>query len=224
MQINATQIVIETVVPQIKLGEIQISADRRSTKEKPLSDAERIRRAVLPAGVWGEIAGTLEGNRNQGLTDILREKLKELASERLRDTLNENPLATTIELKDYSVSEILKWSNDTAASRGSITFTRDQATNWYSTSATAAAMLVKHGATKGAAVNQLLTNRYGALAAKNHGLREVAEAEKLMAVIEAADLEGESAALVADIVGRLDAIIKQLKAKAAEATISMDDI
>jgi len=224
MQINATQIVIETVVPQIKLGEIQISADRRSTKEKPLSDSERIRRAVLPANVWGEIAGTLEGNRNQGLTDILREKLKELASERLRDTLAENPLATTIELKDYSVSEILKWSNETAASRGSITFTRDQATNWYSTSATAAAMLLKHGATKGAAINLMLTNRYGALAAKNHGLREESEATKLMSILEPADLEGASAALVADIIGRLDAIIKQLKAKAAEATISMDDI
>lgn len=224
MQINQTQIVIETVVPTLKLGEIQISADRRSTKEKPLTDAERIRRAVLPANSWGEIAGTLNSERSQGLTDLLREALKSIASDRLRDTLNENPLATTIELKDYSVSELLKWSNETAASRGSITFTRDQATSWYTASATAAAMLEKHGTTKGAAVNLMLTNRFGALAAKNHGLREESEAKKLLSIIEAADLEGESAALVADIIGRLDAISKQLKAKAAEATVSMDDI
>lgn len=224
MQINQTQIVIETVVPQLKLGEIQISADRRSTKEKPLTDAERIRRAVLPANSWGEIAGTLNSERSQGLTDILREALKSIASDRLRDTLNENPLATTIELKDYSVSALLTWSSETASSRGSITFTRDQATNWYTTSATAAAMLEKHGATKGAAVNLMLTNRFGALAAKNHGLREESEAKKLLSIIEAADLDGPSAALVADIIGRLDAIAKQLKAKAQEATVSMDDI
>ena len=224
MQISSTQILIETVVPTLKLGEIQISADRRSTKEKPLSDSERIRRAVLPANTWGEISAQLNSERSQGLTDILREALKSIASDRLRDTLAENPLATTVELKDYSVAELLKWSADTASSRGSITFTREQATNWFATSATAAAMLEKHGATKGAAVNLMLTNRFGALAAKNHGLREVSEAKKLMSIIDPADLEGTSAALVADIIGRLDAITKQLTAKAAEATVSMDDI
>lgn len=224
MQINATQIVIETVVPTLKLGEIQISADRRSTKEKPLSDSDRIRRAVLPANSWGEINATLNSERSQGLTDILREALKSIANDRLRDTLNENPLATTIELKDYSVASLLTWSTETASSRGSITFTRDQATSWFTTSATAAAMLEKHGATKGAAVNLMLTNRFGALAAKNHGLREENEATKLVSIISPADLEGTSAALVADIIGRLDAIAKQLKAKAAEATVTMNDV
>lgn len=224
MQINQTQIVIETVVPSLKLGEIQISADRRSTKEKPLTDAERIRRAVLPANYWGEVSGNLNSERSQGLTDLLREALKSIASDRLRDTLNENPLATTIELKDYSVAALLTWSTETASSRGSITFTRDAATSWFTTSATAAAMLEKHGATKGAAINLMLTNRFGALAAKNHGLREESEALKLTSIISPADLEGTSAALVADIIGRLDAIAKQLRAKAQEATVSMDDI
>lgn len=224
MQVNNLQVVIETVVPTLKLGEIQISADRRSTKEKPLTDAERIRRAVLPANYWGEVSGNLNDQRSQGLTDLLREALKAIASDRLRDTLNENPLATVIELKDYSVAALLTWSSETASSRGSITFTRDQATSWFTTSATAAAMLEKHGATKGAAINLMLTNRYGALAAKNHGLREESDATKLVAIISPADLEGTSAALVADIIGRLDAIAKQLKAKAAEATVSMDDI
>lgn len=224
MQISSTQILIETVVPTLKLGEIQISADRRSTKEKPLTDAERIRRAVLPGTVWGEISATLNSERSQGLTDILREALKSIASDRLRDTLAENPIATTIELKDYSVAALLTWSSETASSRGSITFTRDAAVEWFKTSATAAAMLEKHGATKGAAVIQMLTNRFGALAAKNHGLREESEALKLTSIISPADLEGTSAALVADIIGRLDSITKQLRAKAAEATVSMDDI
>ena len=46
----------------------------------------------------------------------------------------------------------------------------------------------------------------------------------MISIIDEKDLAGEQAALVADIVGRLDAIIKQLKAKAAEATVSLDDI
>lgn len=221
--INETNVAIETVVPQIKLGEIQISADRRSTKEKPLTDAERIRRAVLPAATWGELAATLNGERAQGLTDILRDALKQLAADRLRDALAADPMLRTVPLADYSVAALLTWSSETAASRGSITFTRDEATNWFAKSATAAAMLAKHGA-KGLAVVSLLTNRYGALAAKNHGLKDEAEAQKLVAIIDPKDLEGENAALVADIIGRLDAIAKQLKAKAAEATVSLDDI
>lgn len=221
--INETNVAIETVVPSLKLGEIQISADRRSTKEKPLTDAERIRRAVLPANHWGELAATLNGERTQGLTDILREALKQLAADRLRDALAADPMLRTVPLADYSVSALLTWSTETAASRGSITFTRDEATNWFAKSATAAAMLAKHGA-KGLAVISLLTNRYGALAAKNHGLKDETEAQKLISIIDEKDLTGESAALVADIVGRLDAIIKQLKAKAAEATVSLDDI
>lgn len=224
MQINSTEVVIETVVPQLKLGEIQISADRRSTKEKPLSDSERIRRAVLPQNCWGEISATLNSERSQGLSDILREALKQLASDRLKDALQENPLLRTIKLQDYSVAELLKWSNETAASRGSITFTRDQATSWFTSSQTAASMLTKHGETKGAAINTMLQNRFGALAAKNHGLKDESEALKLMSIIHPEDATGKDAALVTDIMGRLDAITKQLKAKAAEATISMDDI
>ena len=157
--INETNVAIETVVPSLKLGEIQISADRRSTKEKPLTDAERIRRAVLPANHWGELAATLNGERTQGLTDILREALKQLAADRLRDALAADPMLRTVPLADYSVSALLTWSTETAASRGSITFTRDEATNWFAKSATAAAMLTKHGA-KGLAVISLLTNRY----------------------------------------------------------------
>lgn len=224
MQISQTLIAIETVVPQIKLGEIMISADRKSTAENKLSDSERIRRIVLPANAWEEISANLNDAKSSALTDILREALKKLANDRLRDILSENPLQRTVELNQFQISELLKWSNDTAASRGSITFTRDEATSWFTKSATAAAMLEKHGATKGAAIITMLTNRFGALAAKNHGLKDEAEALKLMSIIDPADATGTSAALVTDITARLDAIAKQLRAKAAEATISMDDI
>lgn len=224
MQISQTLIAIETVVPQIKLGEIMISADRKSTAENKLSDAERIRRIVLPANAWEDFSATLNESKSVGLTDILREALKKIANDKLRDILSEQPMQRTVELNDFSISKLLAWSTETAASRGSITFTRDEATTWFTASATAAAMLEKHGATKGAAINAMLTNRFGALAAKNHGLKDEAEALKLISIIELEDCRGPKAALVTDITSRLDAISKQLKAKAAEATISMDDI
>lgn len=219
----ATEIL--TVVPELQLGQIQISADRRSTKENKLSDAERIRRAILPANHWGEFSALLNGEKSQGLTDILREALKQLASDRLKDSLAAEPQLKTIDLADYNVSNLLKWSTETAASRGSITFTRDEVTNWFAGSATAANIKTKHG-DKAEAILSFLSNRYGALAAKNHGLKVEAEAIKLMVLIADADTDAASpaAALVAEIVGRLDSIAKQLKAKAAEASISLDDI
>lgn len=221
--LNNTQVTIDTVVPTLNVGQIQISADRRSTKEKPLTDAERIRRVVLPANYWGEMEATLNNEKSQGLTDVLREALKSIAGDRLRDVLATDPMSRTVELKDYSVAALLSWSAESASSRGSITFTRDDATNWFASSATAAAMLQKHGA-KGLAVVQMLTNRFGALAAKNHGLKDAAEAVKLASIIDPADLEGEKAALVAEIIQRLEHINKALTAKAAEATVSLDDI
>lgn len=222
--ISNTLVSIDTVVPTLSLGQIQLSADRRSTKEKPLTDAERIRRAVLPANYWTDYSATLNNERNQSLTDILRVKLVEIASDRLRDTLAANPDARTITLADYTIPSLLAWSMETASSRGSITFTRDQAQDWFDRSETAKGMVAKHGAAKGVAILQYLRNRFGALAAKNHGLKDEAEALKLTTIIAEADTTGEDAALVTEILSRLAHIAKALAAKANEATVSMDDI
>ncbi len=227
--INNTQVTIDTTVPTLSIGQIQLSADRRSTTANKLSDAERIRRAVLPAGHWGELAASLNEARSQSLTDILRTALTSIASDRLRDTLAAEPLARTIALNDYTVPALLAWNSETAAGRGSITFTREQVEAWFTSSATLTSLLAKWQATgktaaQLTALQQFVANRFATLAAKNHGLKDEADASKLAALIDSADLEGTSAALVTEILGRLDAIGKQLKAKAAEATISMDDL
>lgn len=222
--INNTSVTIDTVVPTLSIGQIQLSADRRSTKEKPLTDAERIRRAVLPANHWGNYSATIEGTANQSLTDVLRTKLVEIASDRLRDTLAATPDARTISLADYTITSLLAWSMETASSRGSITFTRDQAQDWFDRSETAKGMVAKHGAAKGVAILQYLRNRFGALAAKNHGLKDEAEALKLVSIIADEDTTGTDAALVTEITARLAHIAKALAAKANEATVSMDDI
>ena len=227
--INNTQVTIDTTVPTLTIGQIQLSADRRSTKDKPLTDAERIRRAVLPAGHWGELAASINDARSQSLTDILRSAITAIASDRLRDTLAAEPMQRTIVLADYTVPALLSWNSETAAGRGSITFTREQVETWFAGSVTLQALQTKWQATgktvaQLAALQQFVTNRFATLAAKHHGLKDEAAAAKLAALIDPADLDGSSAALVTEILGRLDAIGKQLKAKAAEATVSMDDL
>lgn len=222
--LNNNLVTIDTVVPTLSLGQIQLSADRRSTKEKPLTDAERIRRAVLPAGHWNEFSATLNDQRNQSLTDILRNRLVELASDRLRDSLAADPGLRTLPLADFTIPALLSWSMETASSRGSITFTRDQAQDWFDRSATAVALAAKHGPTRSPAILSYLRNRFGALAAKNHGLKDEAEALKLTTIIAEADTTGEDAALVTEILTRLAHVAKSLAAKANEATVSMDDI
>jgi len=227
--INTSSVTIDTTVPAITIGQIMLSADRRSTKEKPLTDAERIRRAVLPANHWGELATTINGERNQSLTDVLRTALQGIASDRLRDTLAAEPMAKTIELKDYTVPALLSWQADTASSRGSITFTREQIENWFDSSSTATALIAKYTAAgktpaQVATLLQFVRNRFAATAAKNHGLKEASEATKLTALIDAADLDGKDASLMVELMGRLEAINKALTAKANEATISMDDL
>lgn len=225
MIISNNLVTIDTTVPALSIGQIQLSADRRSTKETPLTDAQRIRRAVLPAGHWGELATTLNGERSQSLTDILRTALTGIASDRLRDTLAADPMAKTIELSQFTVPALLAWNAETASGRGSITFTREQVEAWIADSATMAALRLKHaGKSNLPALCALVTTRFATLAAKNHGLKDEADALKLLQLISPEDANGSRAALTTEIIGRLEHIAKQLAAKAAEATVSMDDL
>lgn len=202
-----------------------VSADRKSTKEVKLNDSERIRRIVLPANHWGDFSANLVGVRSQELTDILRVKLQEIAGAKLRDSLAADPMLKLVPLSEYSIPALLTWSNETAGSRGSITFTRDEVTAWFATSVSRETIVTKHASNpKLAAILSLLESRFGALAAKNHGLKDEDDAKKLVALISEKDLEGERAAITAAISARLEHIIKSLKAKAEEQNISMDDI
>lgn len=217
------KLTINTVVQTLNLGEIQIKADRRSTKETPIPEDQRIRRIVLPANHWGSIEATLNTAKSQGLTDILRSALTKLGDDRLKDILAETPMAREVSADDFTVAELLKWSEETATSRGSITFTREDAEKWYDNGSSRKALQAKWEAANLdadiiKAQHAFLRNRYGALAAKNHGLKDEAEATKAMTLIDATDA---ATAIGTEIVGRLEHIAKQLAAKAAEATVNM---
>lgn len=212
--LNEKLATIDTTTTELKLGEILISADRRASKGEKLDDSQRIRRVILPANHWGEIAGTLSGTPMQGLTDVLREALKGIASARLRDTLAESPMQRTVELSHYSVAALLSWNQETASSRGSITFTREQVEEWYPTSKICEAMT-----SKGEQWKEFVGKRLATLAAKNHGLKKSEEADKLLVLLE----NDADSAIGAELIQRLTHISKSLTARTADA-LSLDDL
>lgn len=208
------EVTIDTTTTELKLGEILVSADRRGTKEKPLSDSERIRRVILPANQWGTIIATADGTPMQGLTDVLRNALRDIASAKLKDTLAENPLQRTVALKDYSIGALLAWNEETASSRGSITFTREQVEAWYPTSSIAKAMEAK-----GAQWVEFLGKRLATLAAKNHGLKKPEDADKLVVLLE----QDANSSIGSELIQRLTHISKSLTSKTTDQ-LSLDDL
>lgn len=222
---NTQNVVIQTVAPNnLTIGEIQLKADRRDSKEKTWSAEEKIRRIVLPTGFWGELTANLNGEKSQGLTDILRNAIIELGNARLKDALEENPMIRELPLADFSVASLLAWSEETAASRGSMTFKREQAEKWFADSKTKANALQRWQEAGDnektiKAKTDFLSNRFGALAAKNHGLADLAAVDKLLALIDPSDCES---GIGADILGRIAHIQKSMQAKKNEEAISMD--
>ena len=212
MILNTTELTIDTVTPALTLGQIQVSADKRG---KELSDAERIRRVVIPANHWGNLSASMNGSASQGLTDILVTGLKTIAAARLRDYLTEQPLARTVALADYTVSSLLAWSNDTSSSRGSITFEREQVEAWFPTSKLFTVM-----ALKGKGFTDFVGNRLATLAAKNHGLKLPSDADKLITLLA----DDSDTPLASELIQRLAHISKALSAKTAATTVSMDDL
>lgn len=217
---------VHTVAPSIVLGELMVKADKRDSKSKQWAEELRVRRVVIPAGYWGEFSVALAGQHSQGLTDILRESLLSLAAERLDETLGESRMARMVPAADYTIASLLAWSEETASSRGSLTFTKEQVVEWFAASKTQQDAVTRWTAAGKTAEQQrvlmdFLSKRFYALAAKNHGLKDAADADKLLAMVN-----GEDAAtgLGADIVGRISHISKQLAAKKDEANMSMDQL
>lgn len=205
--INETHLTIDTTTPSLSIGQIQVSADRRTAKgAAPLSDSERIRRVVLPAGHWEGVSCALHGQQSQALTDTLHGALKELACARLRDYLTEEPMARTVPLAEYTIPALLSWSTATASSRGALTVDRDEVTEWFKTSALAARFAKNLG------VQQMLEGRCAALAANNHGIKTAEDANGLIAML-AADAAHP---IAIELISRLNSIATQLAAKVAK--------
>lgn len=224
--INNKQATIDTTTPALQIGEIQLSADRRAAKGAPaLSDAQRIRRAVLPATHWGELGASVAGVASQPLATILREALKRTACEKFRELLEAEPDARTIDLDGFTVQALIIWSTETAAARGGLTITKEEVLDWYETSQLRLAMQAK-----GSAYESLLRQRISTLAAKNHGLTKPEDALKMIALLEAdataKDADEEQARVTSELLQRLTHIEKTLREKleAATSAPSLDDL
>jgi hypothetical protein len=221
---NLTKFAIHTVVPELKLGEFMVSADRKSTKDNKLTDAQRIRRIVIPATLWNGIETTLMTQPSLALSEMLLKSLRELAGDRLREELNEGEMIREVDSAKFTVSSLLTWNKETASSRGMLTLDKDEVLAWFETSETRNAIATKHGV-KAPAILAYLRTRFGALAARNHGLTKPEDAAKLMSIIADSDATGEKASLVTEILARLNGIQSALQAKLADGdAISMDAI
>jgi len=229
--INTNEVTVDTVATPAKLGEIIVSADKRSTTENPLSDAQRIRRVVLPSGHWGNLtAGVadLEGTykKVQGLTDILVSGLRSIANSYLKETLSENDGMRTVSLADFTVASLLAWSTETAASRGALTISKEDIEKWFPTSKLFAVMQARDAAEKkGTAYTDFMGKRLSALAAKNHGIKDDVGCAKLVVLLEA-DIATPGDSIATELVGRLAHIGKTFAAKTKElaTAITMDNL
>jgi hypothetical protein len=217
--VNNNHVTIDTTSSELTIGQILVSADRRSPKKGPkLPDAQRIRRVILPANHWQELGATLAGSSSQPLTDLLRSALKEVANARLKDTLSSDPMTRTVPLSDYTVGALLAWNNDSAASRGSITYTREEVEQWYPTSKARAAMVAERGEQWAAALGEW----FAKTSSKTHGVKDADTADKLIArLADDATIEDDNAALVADLIARLASIAIAMRAKKADPVASM---
>jgi hypothetical protein len=213
---------IDTAPTGLQVGEILVSADRRQSSKGPqLSDAERIRRVILPAGFWGPFEVTSSGLRSPhstALAELLVQSLRRIAGEFLRDYLAEHPMARTVNVSSFLPGPLLAWHTANAASGGSITFTREEVEEWFPSSKLHAVM-----AAKGPDFVVFMVKRLAALAAKNHGLKTEQEADKLITLL-AADAEAADAPqLVLDLVQRLNHISRSLAARKDERALTLDD-
>jgi len=217
-KINEAHITVDTTTPALSIGEIQLSADRRNVEGQPkLADRERIRRVVLPAGTWGELtAHHNRQNNSQALVDVLTAAIKKLAGDKLRDYLENEPLARTVPVAAFTIPAILAWSTETAASRNSLTVTREQITSWFATSALHTAMRAR-----GPEYVALVQQRCEALAANNHGLKTLEQVSKLV-VLLADDAKHPT---VVEMLGRLASIERAISERTKGTTkVTLDDL
>jgi len=229
--INTNEVTVDTVATAAKIGEIIVSADKRSTTETPLTDAQRIRRVILPVGHWGNLtAGVadLEGTykKVQGLTDILTNGLRSIANSYLKETLAENEGIRTVSLADFTVASLLAWSSETAASRGALTVSKEEIEKWFLTSKLFGVMAARGIAEgKGTAYTEFMGKRLSALAAKNHGIKDEAACAKLVVLLEA-DIATPGDSIATELVGRLAHISKTFAARTKESAtaITMDNL
>lgn len=209
---------IETVSREANIATVTVSADRRSTKQNPVPEDQRIRRVLLPASIWGNYKALIGDDFSQALTDCLRKGINDLADARLKEYLQENPMHRTVRTSDYSIPALLAWSESTAASRGSLTFTKEEVIEWFPTSKIAARLKKASQAHYDKGLKRL-----SALAAKNHGLEMPADALGLIALLEQDASAEDAPALVSEMVSRLGNIAKTL-AERKKDDVDLNDL
>lgn len=215
---NQQEAIISTTGLERDHDEIIVSANRKSTSDKKLTDAERIRCCAIPAATFSGITILSENCPTDPLSALLQSKLQDIANQRLREFIAETADSVrSIPLNLFSLPALLAWDAETSAARGSISFSKEEVLEWFNKSATKQ-QLAQRLPAEGL---EFISKRFSALAAKNHGLAKEADALKLLSLIAPVDATSETGSAV---VARINAIATSLRAKADSNTWSMDSI
>lgn len=189
-------------------------------KGNDVTDDLRYRSVYMPAEViFGGVTAMLDDKPSTALLSLVHNALLELARARLKDDLGDTRSLKSVVVNDYSVAALLAWNIETAAARGSLSFTKDQALTWFDASSLSTKLIQKNPKAHAA-----LRIRVAALAAKNHGIKFSKDATAILALIPAEDV---ATGIGSDIVARLAHISAALAEKEQEesldfASISLD--
>lgn len=158
---------ISSVVPEVKNGEIVITARWKETKDKPLNPNNRNRSVILPANIWsGEFSVSHEDSDTaKQLRLVMLESINDLAKSYLSSICEEsNMLRTQVPLEHFQLSSLLTWSAEQAALSGRLN--GDEIKSWISQSVTIKQVHEVHGEKIAAALGE----QFVKLASPNHGL------------------------------------------------------
>ena len=155
-------VMIHTVKPEVKNGEILIAYNWRSTAAKVVPESQKHRSIVIAADylVTQEVREIPAKFRGMVLS-----ALETIASERLADFCQAASMAATaVSAELFRVDALLAWNNERQLLQQRLT--ADEIKAWAPTSATVAAITANHGAAHGSAMVAQLVK----LAGPNHGL------------------------------------------------------
>ncbi len=173
----------------IPTGCVLITANLRTTDDRPVADEERYRNIVIPEFSILSVPAQFQS--------ILLAKLYELAKLRFESAMKDsNRMLSVVPADDYTISSLLAWFATHAASGR---LSKESVTTWFLASATYALVLDRKGTTEA----QKWVELFAKLASPNHGVNPNT-CRILLASLQPADLAtdiGES------IAGKLGATV-----------------
>lgn len=171
---------IVTVAPTAKDNERVIAATWKSTEKRTISPANKYRAVIVPDNIWHDGTSAAK-THSPALAVLVDDAIEGLAKEYLSSIVEQsNWMRTQVPADDFTLSALLKWSEERAAMSGRLN--GDAIKAWAEKSVTVKNFSTANGADKG----EKLVQAFVKLAGPNHGWTPE-RAAKMITTIFAAD-------------------------------------